>query len=82
MMSCQVATRLMEKQTEEKLSFREQLALTMHKLLCRACREYEKQSRLIGQFLSRSKPAPKQPDEETDIRDLETNIIEQLNKKL
>ena len=51
MLSCKKATELIEKRTLLKLSFKEKVQLRMHKSMCDACTEYEKQSRKIDELL-------------------------------
>jgi len=46
-LSCLKATELIEKKLYSRLSFKEKLQLKIHKLMCKACRRYEKQSELI-----------------------------------
>ena len=42
MMNCKEATRLMSDEYERKLTFRERLALKMHRLMCIGCTNYGK----------------------------------------
>ncbi len=46
-LSCLKATELIEKKFHFKLSFSEKIQLEMHKLMCDACKNYEKQSEII-----------------------------------
>lgn len=46
-LSCLKATELIEKRFHFKLSFSEKIQLEMHKLMCNACKSYEKQSAII-----------------------------------
>ena len=46
-LSCLKATELIEKNFHVQLSFSERMQLKMHKMMCDACRNYEKQSILI-----------------------------------
>jgi hypothetical protein len=43
-LSCLKATELIEKKIHFKLSFREKLQLKVHKMMCDACSNFEKQS--------------------------------------
>ena len=46
-LSCIKATELIEKQFHFKLSFTERLQLKIHKSMCKACTNYEKQSTVL-----------------------------------
>ena len=51
-LSCLKATELIEKKMHFKLSFREKLQLRMHKSMCNACSNYEKQNFLIEKAIA------------------------------
>ena len=51
MLSCKKASALIDKKAEAKLSWKENMQLTMHKSMCDACTAYEKQSKLIDKIL-------------------------------
>ena len=51
MLSCKKASALIDKKAEVKLSWKENMQLTMHKSMCDACTAYEKQSKLIDKIL-------------------------------
>jgi hypothetical protein len=62
-LSCVKATELIEKKIHFKLSFSEKLQLKMHKSLCEACTQYEKQSILIDKnILAHQEQTPSQMD--------------------
>ena len=46
-LSCLKATELIEKKFHFKLSFTEKIQLELHKMMCDACKTYEKQSGII-----------------------------------
>lgn len=46
-LSCLKATELIEKKFHFKLSVTEKIQLELHKLMCDACKTYEKQSEII-----------------------------------
>ncbi len=52
LLSCLKATELMEKKFHVKLSFTERLQLKAHKLICKACAEYEEHTLFIDKVLS------------------------------
>jgi hypothetical protein len=47
LLSCLKATELIEKKFHFKLSFAEKIQLELHKMMCKACKTYEKQSSII-----------------------------------
>jgi hypothetical protein len=51
-LSCLKATELIEKKFHFELSVKEKLQLKMHKMMCSACSNYEKQSGLIEKVIS------------------------------
>ncbi|MBW6479649.1 MAG: hypothetical protein K0B37_09495 [Bacteroidales bacterium] len=50
-LSCLKATELIEKKLYFKLSVKEKMQLKMHKMMCDACTNYEKQSMLMDHAL-------------------------------
>ncbi len=50
-LSCLKATELIEKRMDHKLNFVQNLQLTMHKSMCKACLDYEKQSFILDDVL-------------------------------
>lgn len=54
LLSCLIATELIEKKLLFRLSFSEKLRLKIHKLMCKACALYEKQSIILDKALSGS----------------------------
>lgn len=50
-LSCLKATELIEKNFHVQLSFSERMQLKAHKMMCDACRNYEKQSILIEKVM-------------------------------
>ncbi len=51
-LSCLKATELIEKKFHFELSVKEKLQLKMHKMMCNACVNYEKQSTFIEKNIS------------------------------
>lgn len=51
MLSCRRATELIEKKSMVRLSATEKLQLRLHKSICDACTNYEKQSKKIDTLL-------------------------------
>lgn len=52
-LSCLKATELMDKYPPVKLSIREKVMLKVHKSMCDACTNYEKQSKFLNELLSK-----------------------------
>lgn len=57
-LSCRKATELIEKQFHFKLSAKEKLQLRIHKMMCEACTNYEKQDNLIEKALKNQQQKP------------------------
>ncbi len=53
-LSCLKATELIEKKINFKLNKKEKIQLKAHKMMCSACTNYEKQSKLIEKGLEKS----------------------------
>jgi hypothetical protein len=79
MLSCHSATALMEKKLRARLTLRERLGLFFHKLLCAACRRYEKQSQFLERLFKYGET--KAPDEGQDTHDLEGKILRSLDEE-
>lgn len=61
LVSCEIATFLIEKKLNNALTSKEKVQLFVHEIMCSVCRKYEKQSRMLDQLLSRNiKHVPKQ----------------------
>ncbi len=75
-LSCLKATELIEKKLHFKLSVREKLQLRMHKMMCNACSNYEKQSIFIEKGISISQ---KEEFSDDDIKELKSIITEKLS---
>ncbi len=75
-LSCLKATELIEKKLHFKISVREKLQLRMHKMMCNACSNYEKQSIFIEKGISINQ---KEEFSEDDIKQLKSIITEKLS---
>jgi hypothetical protein len=53
MLSCREATRLMSESRERELAASERLSLAMHKAICAACRNFERQLPVLGELMRR-----------------------------
>lgn len=84
LLSCLKATELIEKKLHFKLSFTERLQLSMHKIVCEACSNYEKQSILIEKGISHDINA-KTPnlgvsDIQIDLEQFKKSVVEKINQ--
>ena len=70
-LSCLKATELIEKKFHIKLSFKERLQLSLHKMMCDACSAYEKQSTVLEKGID---DYHKNHHEECDIEQLKKQI--------
>jgi len=57
-LSCYKATSLIEKRIYSKLTFKEEVQLKIHKMMCDACSNYEKDSLLIDKALHKRYSTP------------------------
>ena len=78
-LSCYKATRLIEKRIYSKLSFKEELQLKVHKMMCDACSNYEKDSLLIDKALQKHETIPPVITG-IDLKAFEQKLVERLEK--
>jgi len=78
-LSCLKATELIEKKIHFKLSVVEKLQLKVHKSMCDACRNYEKQNYFIEKAITNYKEIDTQKLT-VDLSDLKKSIIKQIEK--
>ena len=76
LLSCLRATELIEKKLNFKLSVKEKLQLRMHKKMCNACSNYEKQSMFLDKGIS---VLQKREISIDDIEQLKHTITEKLS---
>ena len=81
LLSCRTATALMEKKHREKISLLENIQLAMHVTLCSACRNYQKQSALLEEFLRKNRLPPEVKDIEKQTEALQQKILVELENK-
>lgn len=74
-LSCLKATELIEKQFHFKLSFSERLQLKVHKSMCKACVNYEKQSTVLEDAIHKHL---KKQIIQTDVSKLKEEILIKL----
>ncbi len=75
-LSCLKASEFIEKQIHFKLSRIERIQLKMHKMMCSACVQYEKQSLLLEKQIELQSTKPLNGE---TIEDLKKTISEKLN---
>jgi len=78
-LSCLKATELIEKKMHFKLSVVERLQLKVHKSMCDACRNYEKQNYFIEKAITNYKEADSQKLT-VDLSGFKKSIIEKIEK--
>jgi hypothetical protein len=78
-LSCLKATELIEKKLQFSLSFKEKLQLKVHKMMCDACTNYEKQSLLIEKGIANLEFEP-EDKKEIDLHELEDSILHKIAK--
>lgn len=76
-LSCFKATELIEKRLYIKLSFKENLQLKIHLMMCSACSRYEKQSLFLEKGIQNMKPSE---DMTVDIGELKKRINSRLHQ--
>lgn len=76
-LSCLKATELIEKKFHFKLSFTERIQLELHKMMCDACKTYEKQSWIIEEGLKGHQNSHSQ---EIDVEQLKKQIQAKLQE--
>ena len=83
MMSCKKATELIDKKIHSGISRQERMRLHMHTMMCNACRNYEKQGKLIDGVMKKSAHEQglvnhKQHDHPQDLIDRVIHHIEKI----
>ena len=76
MISCECAGQLIEKKQEMKLSLADRMKLKFHLMMCSICRTYEKQSKLLGEWLKQQGEFPSR----IALDKLKQKIKEQLDE--
>jgi len=78
-LSCLKATHLIEKRIYSKLTFKEKVQLRVHKMMCDACSNYEKDSLLIDKALQKHKTIPPVITG-IDLKAFEKKLVERLEE--
>ena len=55
MITCDKVSYLVEKNELEKLTFKEKINLKLHKAICKCCKNYESDSKVLSRLLKRLK---------------------------
>jgi len=74
-LSCLKATELIEKKLHFKLSAQEKLQLKVHKMMCRACTNYEKQNVLIEKSFENQAQIS---DPQIDLEQFKKSVVDKL----
>jgi len=74
-LSCLKATELIEKKLHFKLSAQEKLQLKVHKMMCRACTNYEKQNVLIEKSFENQAQIS---DAQIDLEQFKKSVVDKL----
>lgn len=53
MINCEEVTYLIEKRELKKLTFKEKINLKLHSAMCKLCRNYENDSRVLGKIIKK-----------------------------
>ncbi len=78
-LSCYKATELIERKLHTELSFKEQLRLRIHLMMCNACSTYEKQSYILEKGIQQLKPGN---EINVDFKELKNRINNKLKEQL
>jgi len=76
-LSCLKATELIEKKLLFKLSLPEKIRLTIHKIMCEACKLYEKQTRILDEAMNRH---PNNDDLSVDLSNFKKDLIRKIEE--
>ena len=76
-LSCLKATELLEKKLHFRLSVMEKYQLRMHKMMCDACRRYDKQTHFIEHSIKHQDHIFQK---DVDVEQLKTLIKEKISK--
>ena len=76
-LSCLKATELIEKKLHFKLSGKEKLQLKVHKMMCSACTNYEKQNLLIEKSFENQAQIS---DSQIDLEQFKKSVVDKLNR--
>lgn len=80
-LSCLKATELIEKKLHFKLSYKEKLQLKLHKMMCDACTNYEKQNIIIEKAIANQEDKEEKPDQkDINLPDFKKSILDKLAK--
>jgi len=77
---CLKATELIEKRIYSKLSFKKRVQLKVHKAMCDACSNYEKDSLLIDKALTKQNSIPP-VIKGIDLKSFEQTLVKKLENK-
>lgn len=79
-LSCKKATEMVEQDKIVSLSFVDKMKLKIHLSICKACKNYEKQSQLIDEFFLKENFVSANEMEIIENVDLKENILKKLSE--
>lgn len=79
-LSCKKATEMVEQDKIVSLSFVDKVKLKIHLSVCKACKIYEKQSKLIDNFFTATKHSDLSNIEIEENPELKETIIKKINE--
>lgn len=79
-LSCKKATEMVEQDKIVSLSFVDKMKLKIHLSICKACKNYEKQSQLIDDFFSKNNKTSIEDAPIEENPKLKTIILKKINE--
>ena len=76
-LSCFKATELIEKKLHFHLTFSEKMQLKIHKAMCDACTNYEKQSEIMDKIIAES---TKKDEPAIDLNNFKSSILSKIEE--
>ena len=82
MISCKHASELMSKQADQKLSFKEEVALKLHLFICESCEKFRGQIKLLREAftLQQSRELESNEDIPAAPREAKQRLLEKIRK--
>ncbi len=77
LLSCLKATELIEKRLHFKLSWTENIQLKVHKMMCSACNNYEKQSEILEKSIAAQSQSEITEEEVLELKNLIKRKLDQ-----
>jgi len=81
LLSCKLATEMIEKKNVVPLTFKEKLKLKLHMSVCEACKSYQKQSELIDLYFEHNKDTDEEVTPIIKNNELKSTVITKINNR-